>query len=163
MTETADYEGLLARLLRQEELLQLDEFTNDTAIAIGTRLVEAARAGGKSLTVDICRNGQQLFHCALPGTTADNDAWIQRKNRVVNRFGHSSYYIGQFYASTGTTLEARALVDPHEYAAHGGAFPAIVKHVGGVGTITVSGLPQAEDHALVVRVLADFLGVALEA
>ncbi len=162
MAETADYEGLLARLLRQEELLQLDEFTNDTAIAIGSRLVEAARAEGKSLTVDICRNGQQLFHCALPGTTADNDAWIQRKNRVVNRFGHSSYYIGQFYASTGTTLEARALVDPREYAAHGGAFPAIVKNVGGVGTITVSGLPQAEDHALVVRVLADFLGVTLE-
>jgi uncharacterized protein (UPF0303 family) len=161
MAET-EYGRLLARLLRQEELLQLSEFTNDTAIAIGIRLVEAARAEGKSLTVDVCRNGQQLYHCALPGTTADNDAWIQRKNRVVNRFGHSSFYIGQYHASTGTTLEARALVDPREYAAHGGAFPAIVKNVGVVGTITVSGLPQAEDHALVVRVLARLLGVTLE-
>lgn len=158
----ADYERVLADLLRQEDLLQLDEFTNDTAIEIGTRLVAAARAAGQSVTVDVSRNGQQIYHCALPGTTPDNDAWIQRKNRVVNRFGHSSYYIGQFYASTGTTLEARALVDPREYAAHGGAFPAIIKHVGIVGTITVSGLPQAEDHALVVRVLAEYLGVALE-
>jgi uncharacterized protein (UPF0303 family) len=28
-----------------------------------------------------------------------------------------------------------------------------------VGTVTVSGLPQAEDHALVVEALAVFLGI----
>ena len=157
-----DYERILRDLLRQEELLQLRELTNDTAIAIGLRLLEAARAEQKSLTIDIARNGQQLFHCALPGTSADNDAWIQRKNRVVNRFGHSSFYMGQLYASKGTTLHERALLDPAEYAAHGGAFPAIVQDVGVVGTITVSGLPQQEDHELVVRTLAAHLGVALE-
>jgi uncharacterized protein (UPF0303 family) len=158
----ADYDAILSALLRQEALLQLHEFTNDTAIAIGLRLLEAARAEQQSLTIDIARNGQQLFHCALPGTSADNDAWIQRKNRVVNRFGHSSFYIGQLHASKGTTLHERALLDPAEYAAHGGAFPAIVKDVGVVGTITVSGLPQQEDHEFVVRALAAFLGVALE-
>ncbi len=113
--------------------------------------------------MDICRNGQQLYHCALAGTSADNDEWIKRKNRVVNRFGHSSFYMGNLYKSKNTTIQDSALLDHREYAPHGGAFPVIVKNVGVVGTITVSGLPQQEDHQLVVQVLADYLGVNLEA
>ncbi len=158
-----DFEARLQALLRQEDALQFAEFTNDTAFAVGLRLVEAARKGSLVLTVDIRRNGHQLFHVALPGTSPDNDAWIERKNRVVNRFGHSSFYMGTLFASQQSTLDERALLDPRKYAAHGGAFPVIVKGVGPIGTITVSGLPQEEDHALVVRVVADYLGVALNA
>jgi uncharacterized protein (UPF0303 family) len=156
------YEEQLSALLRQEALLQFTEFSNEIAFAVGMSLVEAARQDALPLTVDVRRHGQQLFHCALPGTSADNDAWISRKNRVVNRFGHSSLYIGIELASKGTTIEQRSLLDPTRYAAHGGAFPVIIRGVGVVGTVTVSGLPQQEDHALVVRVLAEFLGVSLE-
>jgi len=158
----ADDGRLLSELLRQEDALRFSEFTNDTAFAVGMRLVEVARREGKAVAIDICRNGQQLFHCALPGTNPDNDEWIKRKNRVVNRFGHSSYYMGRYYESKGTTIQEAALLDPTEYAAHGGAFPVIVQGVGVVGTITVSGLPQRDDHEFVVRVLADHLGQALE-
>ena len=52
-------------------------------------------------------------------------------------------------------------LDRDAYAAHGGAFPVTVRGVGVVGTVAVSGLPQLEDHAFVVRVLSDFLGVPL--
>ena len=157
-----DYQELLRVLLHQEQTLQLSMFTNETAFELGMRLVEAARQQQKAITVDICRNGQQLFHCALPGTAADNDEWIKRKNRVVNRFGHSSFYMGNLYKSKNTTIQDSALLDPSEYAPHGGAFPIIVKDVGVVGTVTVSGLPQHEDHQLVVQVLAEYLGVKLE-
>lgn len=153
---------LLATLLRQEETLQFERFTNETAYELGTRMVEAARAEEKAVTIDIRRNGQQLFHVALPGTSADNDAWIQRKNRVVNRFGHSSFYIGRRYASRGTTIGESALLDEARYAPHGGAFPIIIRAVGVVGTITVSGLPQEEDHAFVVRMIGAHLGVGVE-
>ena len=158
-----DHARLLSALLKQEEALQFTAFTNDTAVEVGLRLVDAARQERMGVTVDVCRNGQQLFHCALPGTSLDNDEWIKRKNRVVNRFGHSSYYMGMTYASKNTTIQESSLLDPTRYAAHGGAFPVIIKGVGVVGTITVSGLPQQEDHQLVVRVLADYLGVTLEA
>jgi len=154
-----NYEALLASLLKQEEDIQFAEFTNETAWNLGLVFVETARKDGLSITVDLCRHGQQLFHYALPGTTPDNDAWIQRKNRVVNRFNHSSYYVGIHYQSTGTTIQERALLDPTKYAPHGGAFPVIIKNVGVVGTVTVSGLPQEEDHKLVVRVLKHFLSV----
>jgi uncharacterized protein (UPF0303 family) len=149
---TAD--DVLAALLAEEAELQFAAFDNDTAWELGQRLVAAARERGVAVTVDVERGEQQLFHCALPGTAADNDDWIRRKNRVVRRFGHSSFYMG---AAHGAAFAERFLLDPTVYAAHGGAFPVIVRGVGPVGTVTVSGLPQQEDHRLVVAVLRDFL------
>ena len=151
------FECLLAELLSQEEELQFREFRNDDALLLGMMLVNRAKADGKSVTVDICRNGQQLFHCALPGTSADNDAWIRRKNNVVNRYGHSSFYVGTQFRAKNTTFEQSSRLDIDQYAAHGGAFPVIVRNVGVVGTVTASGLPQEEDHRLVVDVLREFL------
>jgi uncharacterized protein (UPF0303 family) len=150
-------ESLLAELLLQEQALQFDRFDNGDAYRLGQLCVDTALADGLGVTIDICRNGQQLFHAALPGTSTDNDEWIKRKNRVVNRFGHSSFYMGAYYRSRGTTIQDSALLDPTQFAPHGGAFPIIVKNVGVVGTVTVSGLPQAEDHAFVVRMLTRFL------
>ena len=148
----------LEALLADEQELQFDEFTNDTAYALGQRLVDAARAGAHAVTIDIARGEQQLFHVALAGTASDNDAWIRRKNRVVRRFGHSSYFVGLGLQLDGTTIEARHLLDEREFAAHGGAFPIVVRNVGMVGTVTVSGLPQEDDHRLVAETLRAFLG-----
>lgn len=152
-----EYGALLEELLGQERELQFDRFSNEDALRLGMRLVEKAQAQGKSITVDICRNGQQLFHAALPGTSADNDAWIRRKNNVVNRYGHSSLFVGTQFRAKGTTFEQSSRLDPDKYAAHGGAFPVSVREVGVIGTVTVSGLPQTEDHAFVVAVLREFL------
>jgi uncharacterized protein (UPF0303 family) len=147
----------LAELLLQEEELQFATFGNDTAWELGCSLVEAARRDRLAVTIDIRFGDQQLFHAALPGTAANNDAWIERKNRVVRRYGHSSFYVGTKHRVGGTDLFAAESVDPREYAAHGGAFPIIVRDVGVVGTVTVSGLPQADDHRLVVETLRALL------
>ncbi|MDB5083085.1 MAG: heme-degrading protein [Chloroflexi bacterium] len=152
-----DYNQLFEELRKQEETLQFTEFTNDTAYKLGQLLVEMARQAGKGVTIDIIRHGQQLFHAALPGTSSDNDEWIKRKVRVVNRFGHSSYYMGIHYKRQGTTIKDRALLDPAEFGPFGGSFPVIIRNVGVVGTITVSGLPQEEDHKMVVQAIEQYL------
>jgi uncharacterized protein (UPF0303 family) len=146
----------LAELAAEEAELQFTSFTNDDAWALGTALVEAAR--GLPVAVDISRNGQQLFHAALPGTSADNDEWIRRKTAVVNRFGHSSLYMRQSFLERGTTFEEATGLDLREYAAHGGGFPILVRDVGPVGVVVVSGLPQLEDHRMVVAALRAQLG-----
>jgi uncharacterized protein (UPF0303 family) len=141
-------------LLAQEGELVFDAFDHDVAWSLGQALVSVARERSLPVTIDIALGEQQLFHCALPGTAADNDEWIRRKNRVARRFGHSSFYMG---VAHGEGFASKFLLDEREYAAHGGAFPVIVRGAGAVGTVTVSGLPQAEDHALVVEVLRAFL------
>ncbi|WP_410630376.1 heme-degrading domain-containing protein [Amycolatopsis sp. cmx-4-83] len=148
----------LAQLAEQEERLQFTKFDNETALALGQQLLTAARDRGLPVTISVRRNGQRLFHAALPGTSADNDAWIDRKSRVVDRYGHSSFLVGAQFRAKGGSFEEDSRLDPDVYAAHGGVFPVLVRGVGPVGTVGVSGLPQAEDHAFVVEQLELFLG-----
>jgi uncharacterized protein (UPF0303 family) len=77
---------------------------------------------------------------------------------VVHRFGHSSLYVRQTFVERGTTFEESSGLDPALYAAHGGAVPLLVRGVGPVGVVVVSGLPQLEDHRMVVAALHAFLG-----
>jgi uncharacterized protein (UPF0303 family) len=148
----------LAQLTEQEQRLQFTRFDNETALALGAQLLAAARERGLAVTISVRRNGQRLFHAALPGTSADNDAWIERKSRVVDRYGHSSFLIGTQFRANGGSFEQHSRLDHDLYAAHGGVFPVIVRDVGVVGTVGVSGLPQADDHAFVVEQLEIFLG-----
>ena len=148
---------ILEQLLQQERELQFGSFNEATAWQIGCHLVERARAEGLAITIDITRGSHQLFHASLSGTSADNDEWIKRKVRLVNRFGHSSFYMGQLLRRKGKHIEEAYLVSESEYAPHGGCFPVIVKDTGVIGTITVSGLVQEEDHKLVVQAIRDYL------
>ncbi|WP_326760622.1 heme-degrading domain-containing protein [Streptomyces phaeochromogenes] len=146
----------VAELEEQERRLTLPHFTYDDAWALGTLLVELARERNAPVAIDIRRAGQQLFHAALPGSTPDNDAWIDRKRRVVERYAASSLLVGTRFRAKNTTFEDSSRLDPDIYAAHGGAFPITVEGAGVIGTVVVSGLPQLEDHAMVVEALEHF-------
>jgi uncharacterized protein (UPF0303 family) len=148
----------LEELEREERRLVFRQFTHDDAWALGSLLVGMARERQAPVAIDIHRAGQQLFHAALPGSTPDNDAWIARKRRVVERYGSASYLVGARFRAKGTTFEESSRLDPDTYAAHGGSFPITVEGVGVVGTVTVSGLPQLQDHRFVVEALEEFLG-----
>ncbi|MPY37899.1 heme-degrading domain-containing protein [Streptomyces adustus] len=143
----------------QERRLVFRQFTHDDAWSLGSLLVELARERQAPVAIDIHRAGQQLFHAALPGSTPDNDAWIARKRRVVERYGAASYLVGARFRAKGTTFEDSSRLDPDAYAAHGGSFPINVEGVGVIGSVTVSGLPQLEDHRFVVATLEQFLGL----
>ena len=147
----------LAELAAEEDELQFASFTNDDAWEIGSALVAAARRDGAPVAIEVSRNGHLLFHAALPGATPDNASWIERKTRVVHRFGHSSLFVRQAFVEQGTTFEAELGLDPQLYAAHGGAFPVIVRSVGPIGAVVVSGLPQLDDHRMVVTAIREHL------
>lgn len=145
-------------LLRQEQDLVFTRFDLDTAWELGTLLRREALAADLPVAIAVRRNGQTLFHTALPGSSADNDGWLSRKASVVERFGHSSYYVRCRFRADGGDFDTDARLDPTVFAAHGGAFPLILQGSGCIGSVAVSGLPQVEDHRFVVTVLEQFLG-----
>lgn len=153
-------DNLLTELKQQEDELQFESFSNEDAISIGLSLLDAAKKDSLPIVIDITRAGQVLFHAAMPDTSPDNDQWIIRKNRTVGRFHCSSFMVGRKLEKSGSTMEEKYLISSLEFAAHGGAFPIRIKGTGVVGTITVSGLAQEDDHALVVRVLRAWLNQA---
>jgi uncharacterized protein (UPF0303 family) len=161
-----DIERDLERIRLQEQKLRFERFDATVAWTLGNALKTAAEARGKAVSIDIRLYGQHLFFYAMPGTTPDNADWIRRKCNVVERYQRSSYGVGLTLQRDGTTLQAKNGADLKDYATHGGGFPI---WLGGVpiGVITVSGLPQREDHELVVSVLAEHLhlpiaGLALD-
>ena len=150
-------EILLKKLEQEEQELQFDRFSNEDAAALGLSLYETAKEKQLPVTIDITRNGHQLFHLSMPGTSPDNDQWVARKVKLVNRMGMSSYHIGTLLRSLGMTLEERFELSHYEYAAHGGCFPVILKGTGPIGTVTISGLAQEDDHAMVVEAIRTYL------
>ncbi|HQY32647.1 heme-degrading domain-containing protein [Actinotalea sp.] len=150
---TSDTDRLIAEVTAQQQRLVLDHFDNDDAWALGCLIVELGRERGLPITVDVRRHGHQLFHAALPGTVPDNDRWIERKVRAVDRFGKPSYVLSLLATAAGRPFEEMAAVSALEYAAAGGCFPVTVRGVGPVGTVTVSGLSERLDHELVVEAL----------
>ncbi|AOZ94466.1 heme-degrading domain-containing protein [Paenibacillus crassostreae] len=144
--------------MEKEELeLQFNSFTNDTALQLGLAIVEEARLTGKRITVDITVSGQRLFLHAMEGTVAENEDWIRRKNNVVNHFGWSSWHKALEMQNEGTTLEERYGLPFIDYVGAGGGFPLVQKDKGRIGTVTVSGLPDQEDHDLLISALRRFL------
>ena len=65
--------------------------------------------------------------------------------------------MGQLLKSKGKRIEEAYLLSESDYAPHGGCFPIIVKDTGVIGTITVSGLAQEDDHKLVVQTIRNYL------
>jgi uncharacterized protein (UPF0303 family) len=157
LLEDVHMDDILKQLLQEEQELQFTKFNEDTAWQIGSQLVERSVREGLPVTIDITRGDHRLFHASLRGASADNDEWIKRKVRLVYRFGHSSFYMGQLLKSKGKRIEEAYLISESQYAPHGGCFPVIVKDTGVIGTITISGLAQEDDHKLVVQAIRDFL------
>lgn len=148
-----EHETTMARLAAEFDELQFDSFSFDDAWRIGQDLVAAGRRANLPIAIDVTLNGQTLFHAGLPGSSPDNDQWIARKNRVASRFHKSSYYIATLLKQKEKTIEEAYGLPRSDYAASGGAVPIRVRGVGVVGTATVSGLRDFEDHAMVADAL----------
>ena len=151
---TGDYST--KELMKQEENFSFSSFTNDDAIALGQEMLKIATSQKAPVIVQV-RIGQQIiFHAALTGTTTENDWWINRKARVVEKFNHSSIYVRVSFEEKNQTFEEHSGLDDELYAAHGGGFPIIVAGQGVVGVALVSGLPQVEDHKMIIQGLTNF-------
>lgn len=147
----------LSRIARQEQELQFERFDLDTAWELGSLLRKMAVERKFGVVIDITLFSMQVFYAALEGATPDNPNWVRRKRNTVFRLFKSSYATGLGLAKQQTNLQAKLGLPDAEYAAHGGSFPIVVKGTGCIGAVTVSGLPQREDHNLVVEALATLL------
>lgn len=140
----------------EAEALILPQFTETTALDLGLMLVRMAQDGALPIVINIRTADRTLFHAALPGSAPLNDLWARRKSNTALLFQLPSFLVGTRNRAKSETL-ARHGLDPADYADNGGAVPVRVAGVGVVAVVTVSGLPQAEDHALVVRAIRELM------
>jgi uncharacterized protein (UPF0303 family) len=149
-----DIEALRA----QENLLVWPSFGANDALNLGLILLEMGRAAGMPIVIDIRTPNQTLFHAALPGAAPLNDLWAQRKSNAVLKYHLSSLHLGEKIRASGKGFAVDGLTEA-EFAAHGGSVP--IRLVSGlvVAAVTVSGLPQIDDHALAIAALKQALAL----
>ncbi len=155
----ADLASDLLVLEQQEEQLRFGTFSEDTAWQLGSLLRSELLARNAGGTVEIERAGHLLFACATTGAQPGQANWIRRKRNTVHHFARSTYAVGRKLERDGGTLESRHGLPERDFAAHGGGFPIFLQGTGPVGSIIVSGLPQREDHNLLIDALASLLQV----
>lgn len=138
------------------ERLRFRHFDCDSAYVIGQYLINKGKSDHLPIAVDIQYGDHQMFHIALAGSNEENDLWIKRKNKVALHFKKSSYYI-RVLLEEEMTIEEKYDLDSKDYAAFGGAFPIMGSEGLTLGTITVSGLEDHEDHMMVVDAISYYL------
>ena len=148
----------IRRIALQEERLRFDAFGPHEAWEVGLALKAIGEAERLPIVIDIRLATMKLLAFALPGGAPDNFDWARRKRNVVFRFHRSSYAIGCKLALEGKTLADLGALPERDYAVHGGSVPILIKGTGCVGAVTVSGLPQRDDHRIVIEAMAKVLG-----
>ncbi|MFE0013360.1 heme-degrading domain-containing protein [Mesorhizobium sp. NPDC059054] len=144
---------------RQEAALVFETFDEAVAFEIGGAIRERALKEQLPIIVDIRTFDRPLFYAALPGSNASNPDWARRKINVVKRYLRSTYRMVLEQQRPDRTFKVGEGLDIAEYVLAGGGFPVTVKGAGVVGVIAVSGLPEREDHNVVVDALCAHLGV----
>ena len=144
-------------LLQEELLLTLPALDVADAVEIGEIAKSFGVMRGLPIAVEVRLGDWTLYHASLPGSTAENQWWIDRKARVVLLKHHSTIYERVSAEERGVDWHKENNLLDETHAIHGGGLPFITKSEGFVGVLLISGLPQVEDHLLGVEVLTEFL------
>jgi uncharacterized protein (UPF0303 family) len=156
------YETDIARIREQEAAIVFPRFDEEEAFRIGVALRERAVREALPIVIDVRTWDRGLFYTALPGSMDINAEWVRRKVNVVRRFLRSSYRVALEQDTPDSLFAPRHGLDPKDYVLAGGGFPIRVAQAGIIGCVTVSGLPQRQDHAVAVEALCAHLGLDAE-
>ena len=146
-----------AQFLAEEKILTLPHLDVSAALEIGEIGKSLGQVGNFPIAIEVRFLDWIIYHASLPGSTRENQRWIDRKARVVMLKHHSTMYERVSAEERGVDWHKENNVAEETHAIHGGGLPLITKDEGFVGILLISGLPQVEDHLLGVEVLTEFL------
>jgi len=145
------------QILKEEGALLLSEINVRELIEVGEIAKSLGLERNLPIAVEVRLGDWIVYHASLPGSTAENQWWIDRKARTVILKHHSTIYERVSAEERGVDWHKENNLLDETHAIHGGGLPLITKNEGFVGVLLISGLPQVEDHLLGVEVLIEFL------
>jgi uncharacterized protein (UPF0303 family) len=140
-------------LAREQEELLLSAFNYSFAWQLGCLLQSEAATHALPVAITVAHGADAVFSVLMPGATPDNIDWAARKRAVAHRFHRSSLAIRLEAEKGGYDFNQVFRLPPETFVASGGGVPLILRGGTLIGTAVVSGLPDVEDHALVVNAL----------
>lgn len=145
------------QLLNEEQTLILPSLEISDALEIGEIAKSLSMERKLPVAIEVRLGDWIIYHASLPGSTSENQGWIDRKARVVMLKHHSTIYERVSGEERGVDWHKENNLLDETHAIHGGGLPLITNNEGFVGALLISGLPQVDDHLLGVEVLTEFL------
>lgn len=133
--------------------IELDRFSNSLALEMGLAIVELAKSRNQHIAVEISRLNHTVFLFVDDDLPADKHNWLRRKANVAKRFEESSLSVKNDLLAGNMSLDKTFGLDEKDFLAKGGAIPVFVKNAGMIAIITVSGLHDEADHAIIMDAL----------
>jgi uncharacterized protein (UPF0303 family) len=146
-------------LIREERALMLPKLEIIDALEIGELAKFKGSERNLPIAIEVRIDNWLIYHASLPGSTSENQWWIDRKAKVVLLKHHSTLHERVSAQERGVDWHKENNLKDETHAIHGGGLPLITKDKGFAGVLLISGLPQVEDHLLAVEVLTEFLAV----
>ena len=157
---------LLELLERQEDLLRFDSFTDEDARRLGNILADIAAENPAPTTVRVTIGDTVVFQYTDSPEADVRLGWVTRKYNLIRKTGHSSMHACVRNRKLGELADKAAQEDVYGFGC--GGFPIRLKDEpiteenkisSIIGCAALSGLPDPQDHDLVVRALEQYLGV----
>ena len=155
MNQSKDFTS--KQLLLEEINLTAQSVRVEDALLIGEITSLIGKERELTIAIEVRLGDWIIYHASLPGSTVENQGWIDRKARTVMLKHHSTMYERVSAQERGVDWHKENNLLDETHAIHGGGLPLITKKDGFVGVLVISGLPQVDDHLLGVEVLTEFL------
>jgi uncharacterized protein (UPF0303 family) len=144
-------------LAQEQQGLLLERFDYDFAWHLGVSMRERAASAAAPVAITVAHGADLIFSVLMPGATPDNSDWAMRKRAVAGRFHRSSLAMRLEAERDGVDFNRRYRLAESDFAASGGGVPLILRNGTLIGTAGVSGLPDVDDHSLIVDALKSLL------
>ena len=144
-------------LLEEQDRLTLPSLSVADALEIGQIAKKFGELRNLPIAIEVRLGDWIVYHASLPGSTVENQGWVDRKARVVLLKHHSTMFERVSAQERGVDWHRENGLLGETHAIHGGGLPLITEGDGFVGILLISGLPQVEDHLFGVEVLTEFL------
>lgn len=150
-------EKSLKVVAEQEAELCFQEFNESVALQVGLKAIALAEAKGKAVFINVSKGANTLFEHSMLGTSPANADFGHRKRAVVNLMHFSSINFW-LYNQNGFDFKGFMNLNEREFGSYGGSFPIRVESAGVIGSLTISGLSDIDDHNFAVELLNGYLG-----
>jgi len=140
-------------LAQEATELMLPAFDYAFAWRLGSLMQTEAAALSLPVAITVAHGTAVVFSVLMPGATPDNIDWASRKRAVAHRFHRSSLSLRLEAEAGDFDFNRRYLLAPGDFIASGGGVPLMLRGGTLIGTAGVSGLPDIEDHRLIVSAL----------
>jgi uncharacterized protein (UPF0303 family) len=156
----ANYDELLQKVEKQEQLFKFEHFNHNDAWDLGNAIFDVSKEQGFCPAISIrLNNGFTVFQYGFEGTGLDHESWMEKKARTVFLKEMSSFRVDFLMKKLNATM-ADWYMDSQKYSLCGGGFPIYVKNTGMIGVILLSGISIALDHDLIIQGLSRYFEIS---